>query len=98
MPFSDAGLSGSREGVKLADQLFGAKMSVTAEHLHGFVAADRGYFLVAEAGFNKPTYGLVTQIVKTEIDQPCTFLDPVPDLRELVRAPFLVAAWLSEKH
>lgn len=82
--YSAVGLCGRKQETRVA--------------LHRLVPADRGYFLVAQASFNKPANGLVTQVMKTEIDQPCTLLDPVPDFRELVRAPFLVAARLSEKH
>ena len=75
---------GDQLPIQLVDKVFRPQVGVTFQHLHRFVPADGGDFLIAEACFNQPTDGFMTQIVKTQVLNPQLVFDFDPDTVEAV--------------
>ena len=54
-------------------------------------------FLIRKTGLDKSAHGLMTQVMKAKIFQPLLTLDRLPHPIKLVRPPFSIATWFTEK-
>lgn len=73
-------------------------MRVTFQHLHRFVPANRGDFLIAEACLNQAADCFMTQIVKAKVLNAQLVFDFDPDTVEAVGSAFAVSTWFAKEN
>ena len=73
-------------------------MCVTPQHLHRFVAGDRGNFLIPEAGFNQTRDRLVAEIVKAEPGNAVILQNLLPRRVEFIRPTLPIATRFAKEN
>lgn len=61
-------------------QVFGSKMGIPPEHLHGLVTADCSQLLITQPSFYQSVNSFMANIVKAEVIYSGFFLRLVPEL------------------